>query len=83
MSDTTCGRCANWELRGLLGEMGHGACLAETNPMLRAGRTTSAHCACRIGKFRPAARNQCRTERFSLADPPAPNSRSQAQEPQP
>lgn len=55
-----CGTCKHWNLSAPLGQHGHGTCDARTDPMLRAGLSTTAENHCRIGLFAKAQADQMR-----------------------
>lgn len=50
-----CGTCKHFDLKNSpTRSVGFGLCQAETNPMMRAGRTLNPQNICRLGKFEKA-----------------------------
>ena len=50
-----CGQCTHWSLKDSpTRQYGYGRCKVEPDPALRAGKTTSPQCVCRIQRFEKA-----------------------------
>lgn len=50
-----CGACKHWDLKeSNLRQYGYGRCKVEPDPAMRAGKTTSPQCVCRIQRFEKA-----------------------------